>query len=31
MAWRQGQSYSDDLRARVMAARAAASVFQVSI
>lgn len=38
MAWRQGQSYSDDLRARVMAAvdggmaaRAAASVFQVRV
>jgi transposase len=38
MAWRQGQAYSDDLRARVlaaidggMAARAAASVFQVSV
>jgi len=38
MAWRQGKSYSDDLRARVMAAvdggmaaRAAASVFQVSV
>lgn len=38
MAWRQGQSYSDDLRSRVLAAvdggmavRAAASVFQVSI
>ena len=37
MAWRQGQSYSEDLRARVlvavdgrMAARAAASVFRVS-
>jgi len=38
MTWRQGQSYSDDLRARVlaavdggMAARAAARVFQVSV
>src|ERR1700753_2280810 len=38
MGWRQGQAYSDDLRARVLAAvdggtavRAAASVFQVSI
>jgi transposase len=38
MAWRQGQAYSDDLRARVlaavdggMAARAAASVFRVSV
>lgn len=38
MAWRQGQSHSDDLRSRVLAAvdgdmavRAAASVFQVSI
>jgi transposase len=38
MAWRQGQSYSDDLRGRVlaavdggMAARAAASVFRVSV
>ncbi len=38
MVWRQGQSYSDDLRSRVlaavdggMAARAAASVFQVSV
>src|SRR5216684_8390580 len=38
MAWRQGQSYSEDLRARVlaavdggMAARAAASVFRVSV
>src|SRR5438309_10855751 len=37
MAWRQGQSYSEDLRARVlaaidggMAARPAASVFRVS-
>jgi hypothetical protein len=36
MAWRQGQSYSEDLRARVLAAidgglatRAAASVFRV--
>jgi transposase len=38
MAWRQGKSYSDDLRARVMAAvdggmaaRSAASMFQVSV
>ena len=38
MAWRRGQAYSEDLRGRVlaavdggMAARAAASVFQVSI
>ena len=38
MAWRQGQSYSEDLRARVlaavdggMAARAAAKLFQVSV
>ena len=38
MAWRQGQSYSEDLRARVlaaidggMAARAAACVFRVSV
>src|SRR5437879_7668720 len=38
MAWRQGQSYSEDLRARVLAAidgglaaRAAASVFRVSV
>jgi transposase len=38
MAWRQGQSYSEDLRARVltavdggMAARAAAAVFRVSV
>src|ERR1700686_5741049 len=38
MAWRQGQSYSEDLRARVlaavdggMAARTAASVFRVSV
>jgi transposase len=38
MVWRQGQRYSDDLRARVlaavdggMAARAAAAVFQVSV
>lgn len=38
MAWRQGQAYSEDLRARVltamdggMAARAAASIFQVSV
>src|SRR5713226_8450684 len=38
MVWRQGQSYSEDLRARVlaaidggMAARAAASVFRVSV
>ncbi|WP_199228739.1 IS630 transposase-related protein [Azospirillum sp. TSH100] len=38
MAWREGQSYSDDLRSRILAAvdggkavRAAASVFQVSI
>jgi transposase len=38
MAWRQGQSYSDDLRARVltavdggMAARAAATLFRVSV
>src|SRR3977135_586159 len=38
MAWRQGQSYSEDLRARVlaaidggMAARSAASVFRVSV
>ena len=38
MAWRQGQSYSEDLRARVlvavdggMAARAVASVFRVSV
>src|SRR5438309_8527140 len=38
MAWRQGQSYSEDLRARVlaaidggMAARPAASVFRVSV
>src|SRR6266851_7490887 len=38
MAWRQGQSYSEDLRARVlaaidggMAARAAASLFRVSV
>ena len=38
MAWRQGQSYSEDLRRRVlaavdggMAARAAASVFRVSV
>jgi transposase len=38
MAWRQGQSYSDDLRGRVlaavdggMAARAAATVFRVSV
>src|SRR5437660_10963287 len=37
-AWRQGQSYSEDLRARIlaavdggMAARAAASVFRVSV
>ena len=38
MAWRQGQSYSEDLRARVlaavdggMAARVAATVFRVSV
>src|ERR1700674_97246 len=38
MAWRQGQSYSQDLRARVlvavdggMAARAAAAVYRVSV
>jgi transposase len=38
MVWRQGQSYSDDLRARVlaavdggMAARAAAKLFRVSV
>ena len=38
MAWRQGQSYSEDLRGRVlaavdggMAARAAARVFRVSV
>jgi transposase len=38
MAWRQGQSYSEDLRARVLAAidgglatRVAASVFRVSV
>src|SRR5260370_29259208 len=38
MAWRQGQSYSEDLRARVlaavdggMAARGAARVFRVSV
>jgi len=38
MGWRQGQSYSDDLRARVlaaidggMAARAAAELFRVSV
>ena len=38
MAWRRGQSYSEDLRARVLAAidsgiaaRAAASVFRVSV
>jgi transposase len=38
MAWRQGQSYSEDLRARVlaavdggMAARAAAAVYRVSV
>ena len=38
MAWRQGQAYSDDLRARVlaavdggMAARAVASLFRVSV
>jgi len=38
MAWRQGQSYSEDLRARVlaavdggMAARASAKVFRVSV
>lgn len=38
MGWRQGQAYSDDLRARVlaavdggMAARAAASLFRVSV
>src|ERR1700716_2221123 len=38
MAWRQGQSFSEDLRARVlaaidggMAARAAASMFRVSV
>src|ERR1700744_5289520 len=38
MVWRQGQAYSDDLRARVlvaidggMAARSAASLFQVSV
>jgi hypothetical protein len=38
MAWRQGQSYSEDLRARVlaavdagMAARAVARVFRVSV
>jgi transposase len=38
MAWRQGQSYSDDLRGRVLAAvdgglaaRSAARVFQVSV
>src|SRR5713226_5646367 len=38
MAWRQGQSYSEDLRARVlaaidsgMAARSAACVFRVSV
>jgi transposase len=38
MGWRQGQSYSEDLRARVlaafdggMAARAAASMFRVSV
>src|SRR6266849_3086916 len=38
MAWRQGQSYSEDLRARVLAAidgglaaRSAASVFRVSV
>jgi len=37
MAWRQGQSYSEDLRARVLAAvdggiavRSAAAVFRVS-
>jgi len=38
MVWRQGQSYSEDLRARVLAAvdggmavRSAACVFQVSV
>jgi transposase len=38
MVWRQGQSYSEDLRARVLAAvdggmavRAAAKLFQVSV
>ena len=38
MAWRRGQSYSEDLRARVlaavdggMAARAAARLFRVSV
>jgi len=38
MVWRQGQSYSEDLRARVlaaidrgMAARAAADLFRVSV
>ncbi len=38
MVWRRGQSYSEDLRARVlaaidggMAARSAASVFRVSV
>jgi hypothetical protein len=38
MAWRQGQSYAEDLRARVlsavdgdMAARAAAKIFRVSV
>ena len=38
MGWRRGQSYSEDLRARVlaavdggMAARAAASLFRVSV
>jgi transposase len=38
MAWRQGQSYSEDLRARIlaavdggMAARAAAKLFRVSV
>src|SRR3954467_2426556 len=38
MAWRQGQSYSEDLRARVLAAidgglatRVAASIFRVSV
>ena len=38
MVWRQGQSYSEDLRARVlaavdggMAARAAAELFRVSV
>ena len=38
MAWRQGQSYSEDLRARVLAAvdsgvaaRAAAKLFRVSV